>query len=73
VDQIFQKDEVWDAKDTPRKDIISFLDSMTQKQFEQVQQFFETMPILQHKFTVTNPNTGVQSNFVLEGLQSFFA
>lgn len=72
IDQIFQGEEVWDVQDTPRKDVINFIEHMTQKQFEKVQEFFETMPILKHEFSVINPNTGVESNYTLEGLQSFF-
>jgi hypothetical protein len=31
------------------------------------------MPKLSHKVKVKNPNTGVESEIVLEGLASFFA
>jgi hypothetical protein len=30
------------------------------------------MPKLSHKVKVKNPNTGVESDIVLEGLQNFF-
>lgn len=72
VDQIFQGEEVWDSADTKKEDIIRFLDGMTQQQFEKIQNFFETMPVLRHRFKVVNPNTGVESSYTLEGLQSFF-
>ena len=72
IDQIFEGEEVWDANDMKRKEIVDFLEGMTQQQFELVQQFFETMPTLKHEFKVTNPNTGVESTYTLEGLQSFF-
>lgn len=73
VDQVFQGEEVWNANDMKRKEIIDFLEGMTQQQFELLQKFFETMPSLKHEFTVLNPNTGVPSTYTLEGLQSFFA
>ena len=38
-----------------------------------IQEFFETMPKLSHTVKVRNPNTGVESDIVLEGLASFFA
>lgn len=72
VDQIFQGDEVWDSSTTTKKEIIGFIESLTQKQFESIQNFFDTMPILRHEFKVINPNTGVESTYTLEGLQSFF-
>lgn len=72
VDQIFQGDEVWDASDTKKSEIVDFIEGMTQKQFEKLQDFFTNLPRLYHDFTVTNPNTGVESTYRLEGLQSFF-
>lgn len=71
VDQIFEGEEVWDSESMSKKDIIEFVEKMTQQQFEQVQNFFDTMPILRYKFKVRNPNTGVESEYTLEGLQSF--
>ena len=45
---------------------------MNSSQFKQIEKFFETMPKLSHTVTVKNPNTGVESDIVLEGLTSFF-
>ena len=72
IDQIFQGEEVWEASDMKLSEIVQFLEGMTQQQFEKIQNFFETMPVLRHQFEVTNPNTGKVSVFTLEGLQSFF-
>lgn len=71
IDQLFHGEEVWDCETTDKKDFINFIEGMTQKQFESVQNFFDTMPILRHKFKVRNPNTGVESEYTLEGLSSF--
>ena len=46
---------------------------MNSQQFKDIEKFFETMPKLSHKVKVTNPNTKVESEVVLEGLASFFA
>jgi len=72
VEQIYSGDEVYDAKTTPRKEIVDYLDSLTSKQFEAVQKFFETMPKVSHSFTLTNPKTGVDSEYTIEGLSNFF-
>ena len=50
-----------------------FLESMNSGQFKEIEKFFETMPKLSHTVTITNPNTKVESEVVLEGLASFFA
>lgn len=72
IDQIFQGDEVWDGDATPTKEKKEFIESLTQPQYEKIREFYETMPVLKHKFSVVNPITGVTSNYTLEGLQSFF-
>lgn len=72
IDQIFNEEDVWDGDSTPSKEKIEFVESLTQPQFEKIREFFETMPVLKHTFSVINPNTGVKSNYTLEGLQSFF-
>ena len=46
---------------------------MNSAQFKEIEKFFETMPKLSHTIKVTNPQTKVESDVVLEGLASFFA
>jgi hypothetical protein len=72
VDKIYTEDEAWTSTDISKKEIVEFLDQMNSSQFKKIEQFFETMPKLTHEITVTNPNTGVESTVVLEGLSSFF-
>lgn len=57
--------------DVPQKEIQEFFDDMNSAQFAKIQKFFDTMPKLTHTVKVTNPNTGVESDVVLEGLASF--
>ena len=73
VDKIYNEDEVWAAADVTKKELMDFLDQMNTAQFKQIEKFFETMPKLSHTIKVTNPNTEVESEVVLEGLSSFFA
>jgi len=73
VDKIYSEDEVWAAADVTKKELMEFLDQMNSSQFKQIEKFFETMPRLSHTVKVTNPNTQVESEVVLEGLSSFFA
>ena len=73
IDQIFDAEEVWDSSTTSKKEMVEWVETLTAKQFEEIQKFYETMPKLQHKFTVKNPNTGEESEYTIEGLQNFFA
>ena len=72
VDQIFNDEEVWDSSTTSKKEMIEFIEGLTAKQFESIQNFYETMPRLLHKFTVINPKTEMESEYTIEGLQNFF-
>jgi len=72
IDQIFQGEEVFDESTTSQKEFLQFVESLTTSQMTKIQEFFETAPRLEHTFKVTNPNTGVESEYVLRGLQSFF-
>ena len=73
VDKIYSEDDVWAADDCTKKELKDFLEQMNSSQFKSIETFFETMPKLSHKIKVTNPNTKVESEVILEGLASFFA
>ena len=73
IDQIVEGEDVYEASNFSRKEILEFLEGMDTKQFIDVQKFFETMPKLSHTITIKNPNTGVENEVVIEGLASFFA
>ena len=72
IDKIYTEDDVWVAADCTKKEVNEFLESMNSSQFKDIEKFFETMPKLSHTVKVTNPNTKVESEVVLEGLASFF-
>ena len=68
----YNEDEVWATADCTKKEVKEFLESMNSSQFKEIEKFFESMPKLKHTIEVTNPNTKVKSEVVLEGLASFF-
>ena len=73
VETIADVEQVYECKDVPKAELIEWFNELNSKQFQMIQKFFETMPKLKHTVPVTNPNTGVESEVVLEGLASFFA
>jgi hypothetical protein len=73
VEQVYNEEESWTASDCTKKEISDFIEQLSSKQFKQIEKFFETMPKLSHLLKVKNPNTGVESEVILEGLSSFFA
>ena len=66
---IFDANDVYE--DFSKKELQDFFDQLNTDQFDKIQKFFDDMPKLKHTVKVTNPNTGVESEIVLEGLQSF--
>jgi len=71
LENIFDDEQVYD--DMSKKELSEFIEQMTTDQFQKVTEFFTTMPKLKHTVKVTNPNTGVENEIVLEGMQSFLA
>ena len=74
ISQIYDKkgEEVYDSKDSTKKELIEFVEQMNTQQFTDVQKFFDTMPKLQHEITVKNPKTKKESKVTLSGLNDFF-
>ncbi|AXQ70443.1 baseplate hub [Synechococcus phage S-T4] len=73
IEQVYNEEESWNASDCSKKELNEFVGDLTSSQFSKVERFFATMPKLSHTLKVTNPNTGVENEIVLEGLASFFA
>ena len=72
IDMVYNNEESWAASDCTKKELKEWLQDLNSKQFKELETFFETMPKLSHTLKVTNPNTKVESEIVLEGLASFF-
>ena len=72
IDVGYSEDESWAAADCTKKELDQWLETLNTNQFKEIESFFETMPKLTHKVKVTNPNTKVESEVTMEGLQSFF-
>ena len=73
VEQVFNEEESWSAADCTPKEMNEFLEQVSSKQFKEIEKFFETMPKLSHTVKVKNPNTNVDNEILLEGLNAFFA
>ena len=72
INQIYEGDIVYEKVDFNKKELKTFLESLTSEQFKKLQEFFETMPRLRHTLEVKNPKTKVTNTVVLEGLNAFF-
>jgi folate-dependent tRNA-U54 methylase TrmFO/GidA len=74
IDKIYDKkgEEVFDSKDSTKKELMDFVEQMNTTQFQDVQAFFDSMPKLRHEITVKNPKTKKENKVTLTGLNDFF-
>ena len=72
IDQVYTEEESWSHQECTKKELNDFVESLNSNQFKMVEKFFTTMPKLSHTVKVINPNTKVESEIKIEGLQSFF-
>jgi hypothetical protein len=73
IEIIYDAEDSWSAADCTKKELEEFIEQLNTKQFKEIENFFTTMPKLSHTVIAKNPNTGVESEVVLEGLASFFS
>jgi hypothetical protein len=71
VEEIHYGEDIYNKVDISPKELTEFFDSLNTEQFKNVSDFFESMPKLRHVVEVTNPETKVKGEVLLQGLQSF--
>lgn len=72
IDYIYSNDTVYHAKEQPKKEIIEFIENLTQEQFQKIKVFFETMPKVRKDVTYTCPVCQKVHNKYIEGIETFF-
>ena len=87
MDYIYDAEKMYASKDHTEQEMVDFLESLTDDQFQKISKFFETSPKLKHevKLDCKNPTKeskgskgkkksvcGYSEDLTLEGLQSFF-
>jgi hypothetical protein len=84
VDYIYDKENTYPSKDHTEKEMTTFIESLTDEQFQKISKFFETMPKLKHEIELhcTNKVKGKgktkdkicnhKEKMMLEGLANFF-
>jgi len=83
IESIWDKDSVFSTKDHTKQEIETFVESLPDKSFTKIQNFFDTVPVLKHDIQLhCKSKNGKSKNAslcgwketkTLEGLGSFFA
>lgn len=72
IDFLYDDDQIYHAKDSSRKELEDFVDSMQQKDLEKIKVFFDTMPELKKNIHFKCPKCGYEEDIVVRGMQNFF-
>jgi len=72
IDAIITEDEMINARDESREELMKFVESMTAGQFEDISQFVQNIPVLSHTLEFDCVGCGKHNEFKLEGLEDFF-
>jgi hypothetical protein len=72
IDFIFDKENVYKKEDSTKKELIEFVENLSQDQFQKLSQFFDTMPKLKHRINWKCEGCGQEEEIELEGLSNFF-
>jgi hypothetical protein len=73
IEYIYDKDEIYYAKDTTKQELIEFVESMQTKDLEKVKVFFDTLPKIKKKMDFKCIKCGYNEEIEIEGIESFFA
>lgn len=73
IDNIFDKDNVYDAKDSTKQQLVDFIESLTNQQYNKIMStFFETMPSLEHTQEFKCKKCGNKGSYTFRGVADFF-
>ena len=70
--QIIDGDTIYNKVDMEDKELDEFVESMSQKNLNDILDFFKTMPKLAHTIKFTNPKTKKKNKVTVEGIENFF-
>jgi DNA-directed RNA polymerase subunit M/transcription elongation factor TFIIS len=73
IEYLFDSEQIYYSKDSTRKELEEFVESMQQKDLEKIKVFFDTMPEIKKDVHFKCPKCGYEEDMVIRGLQNFFA
>jgi hypothetical protein len=72
IDYIWDGEEIFKAKDSTKKELNDFIESISSAQFTKVRDFFESMPRLSHTIDWECGKCKKSTPMIIEGIDSFF-
>lgn len=72
VEYIFDGEQYYYASETPREELLAFIESLSQEQFSKLEEFFNNLPRMNRKIDLKCSKCGFDHTISMEGLESFF-
>lgn len=72
IKSVIYNGERINAEDEPPEQIVEFLESMTQEQFQKITKFFDDAPVVKYDMPLTCKECGEETTIVIRGMNSFF-
>lgn len=72
IEYIYDGKQFYYSNEVSVNELVEFVESLSQKQFEKIENFFRELPKLERKIEMTCSKCGFVHKFNLEGLENFF-
>jgi hypothetical protein len=72
VEYIHDGEQYYYAHETPKSELLQFIESLNQEQFTKLEEFFNTLPTMNRKLEIKCGKCGFDHSIEMEGLESFF-
>ena len=72
IDYIYDKEQIYHAKDSTKEELEEFIDNLQQKDLEKIKEFFDTMPEVKKNVYFKCPKCSYEEDITIKGMQNFF-
>jgi hypothetical protein len=72
IENIFDGEQYHYANETPKEELMEFIESLNQEQFAKIEEFFDNLPTLNKKIEMDCSKCGFHHTINVEGLENFF-
>jgi hypothetical protein len=72
IEYIYDGEQYYYAHETPKQELLEFLESLNQDQFSKIEEFFEKLPTMNKNIQMKCGKCGFDHVIEMEGLESFF-
>lgn len=71
IDYIFDEDNFYYVNETPKEEMVNFLESMSIEQFKKIEDYFNNLPTLSKLLEIKCNKCGFEHQIKIEGLNNF--